>query len=111
VIKLRGPRYKSYVGKFLPPVNYAGQYLENLSRNLVLFLKRDFHMKSGMKNLIEAFYRSITEDAPPPISYRVIILTCRIMDAIFEQTSAPTHHSILPASEICLSQEFSAELT
>ena len=42
-------------------------------------------MKSGMKYLIEAFYRSITEGGPLPIPYREIVLTARIMDEIFEQ--------------------------
>jgi hypothetical protein len=42
-------------------------------------------MKSGMKYLIESFYRSIIEDTPPPIPYREILLTARIMDAIFAQ--------------------------
>jgi hypothetical protein len=42
-------------------------------------------MKSGMKFLIESFYRSIIDDKEPPIPYREIILTSRIMDAIFEQ--------------------------
>lgn len=85
VIKLHGARYKSYAEKFLPPVNFAAQYLGNLGRNVKLFLQRDFHMKAGMKHLIEEFYRSITTDAPLPISHREIILTCRIMDAIFAQ--------------------------
>ena len=85
LIKLRGPRYKSYVEKFLPPVVFAGQYLENLSTNLRTFLRRDFHMKSGMKCLIESFYRSITEQTPVPIPYREILLTAKIMDAIFAQ--------------------------
>jgi len=85
VIKLYGRRYKSYAEKFIPPANFAAQSLGNLGRNVKLFLKRDFHMKSGMKHLIEAFYRSIREDTPLPISYRDIILTCRIMDAIFAQ--------------------------
>ena len=45
-------------------------------------------MKSGMKYLIEAFYRSIVEDTPVPIPYREILLTARIMDAIFAQLGA-----------------------
>ena len=45
-------------------------------------------MKSGMKYLIEAFYRSITEDTPVPIPYREILLTAKIMDAIFVQLAA-----------------------
>ena len=87
LIKLRGARYKSYAEKFVPPVQFAAQYLGNLRGNLAKFLGNDFHMKSGMKFLIESFYRSIVEDAPLPISYREILLTARIMDSIFSQLS------------------------
>jgi hypothetical protein len=45
-------------------------------------------MKSGMKYLIESFYRSIIQDTPVPIPYREILLTARIMDAIFDQLGA-----------------------
>lgn len=85
LIKLRGARYKSYAEKFVPPVMMAGQYLANLRSNLQSFLANEFHMKSGMKYLIESFYRSILEGTPLPISYREILLTARIMDAIFVQ--------------------------
>ena len=85
LIKLRGHRYLSYAEKFVPPVTMAGQYLGNLMTNCRTFLARDFHMKSGMKYLIESFYRSIIEEASPPIPYREILLTARIMDAIFAQ--------------------------
>jgi predicted dehydrogenase len=88
LIKLRGKRYTSYAEKFVPPVNFARQYLGNLKTNLETFLRRDFHMKSGMKYLIENFYRSIVEDTPLPIPYREIILTARIMDSIFAQLNA-----------------------
>jgi predicted dehydrogenase len=88
VVKLHGRRYKSYAGKFVPPVHFAAQHLLNLRRNLMLFIKRDFHMKAGLKNLIEAFYRSIRADEPLPIPYREILLTCKIMDAIFAQSEA-----------------------
>jgi predicted dehydrogenase len=85
LLLLRGARYKSYAEKFVPPVTTAQQYLGNLKTNLQSFLKRDFHMKAGMKYLIESFYRSIREGSPPPIPYREILLTARIMDAIFAQ--------------------------
>ena len=85
LIKLRGDRFKSYAEKFLPPLIFAKQYLGNAKTNIRAFLKNDFHMKSGMKYLIESFYRSIIEDTPPPIPYREILLTARIMDAIFAQ--------------------------
>ncbi len=83
LIKLRGTGFKSYGEKFIPPVIMAKQYLGNLRTNLGTFLAADFHMKSGMKYLIESFYHSIVNGAPPPIPYREILLTARIMDAIF----------------------------
>jgi len=88
LIRLRGQKFKSYAEKFFPPVLFAKQHLGSLITNVKLFLSRDFHMDSGMKNLIEAFYRSIREDSPVPIPYREILTTARIMDAIFEQLRA-----------------------
>jgi predicted dehydrogenase len=85
IIKLPGKRLKSYAEKFVPPVQLAGQYLGNLNRNLGAFLRNDFHMKSGMKYLIEAFYHSILDGAQVPIPYGEILLTARIMDKIFSQ--------------------------
>ena len=88
VIKLRGGRFKSYGEKFIAPVIFAEQHLGNLIRNVRTFLARDFHMMSGMKYLIESFYGSIIQGTPVPIPYREILLTARIMDAIFDQLRA-----------------------
>jgi predicted dehydrogenase len=85
VLRLRGAKYKSYADNFIPPVQFAGQHLENLFQNVKLFLRRDFQMDSGMKCLIESFYRSIHQGTPVPIPYREILLTAKIMDAIFDQ--------------------------
>jgi predicted dehydrogenase len=85
LITLRGTRFASYAEKFLTPAITANQYLHNLFTNLKTFLTNDFHMKSGMKYLIEAFYRSITDGVGVPIPYREILLTARIMDDIFAQ--------------------------
>jgi predicted dehydrogenase len=94
VIKLRGSRYKSYLEMFVPPLNLAGQYVGNVWSNARLFLARDFHMESGMKCLIEAFYRSIAGKQPVPIPYREILLTARIMDDIFQQVSSQSFPQI-----------------
>lgn len=88
LLRLRGTKFKSYADNFIPPVLFAKQHLGNLMENFRLFLARDFHVDSGMKYLIESFYRSIRQDAPVPIPYREILLTARIMDAIFEQLRA-----------------------
>lgn len=88
LIRLRGQQFVSYAEKFIPPVIFSKQYLGNLAHNVGLFLARDFHMKSGMKFLIESFYQSVSENTPLPIPYREILLTVSIMDRIFEQLSA-----------------------
>lgn len=87
LIRLRGVRFKSYAEKFISPLALAEQQLANLMTNAKTFVKRDFHMKSGMKYLIESFYSSIGQGGPVPIPYREILLTARIMDTIFEQIS------------------------
>ena len=85
VLMLRGPAFKSYVERFVPPVIFARQYLANAAHNARLFLRNEFHMDAGKNNLITAFYQSIIAKAPAPIPYREIVLTARVMDAIFEQ--------------------------
>lgn len=88
LIRCTGARLKSYAEKFIPPLNVARQHLGNVATNMRKFLGNDFHMKSGMKCLIESFYRAIAEDGPLPIPYPEILRTSRIMDAIFEQLNA-----------------------
>lgn len=85
LIRLRGDRFKSYAEKFLPPVLLAKQQLSNLRYNLGRFFAADFHMKSGMKCLIESFYQAVREGREGPIPTREILLTSRIMDEIFRQ--------------------------
>lgn len=85
LIRLRGKQAKSYLAKFGTPLGLAKQYCSNVSENMRTFLRKDFHMKAGMKYLIERFYASIRNNEPLPIPYREIILTARIMDSIFAQ--------------------------
>lgn len=85
LIKLRGDTYKSYAEHFIPAAINAWQYVGNIMYNARRFFAMDFHMDSGKKHLIEAFYRSILDQAPLPIPYREILLTSKIMDTIFEQ--------------------------
>ena len=88
LLRLRGSKLKSYADKFVPPLSFAKQHLENLGTNLRLFLARDFHMDSGMQYLIESFYQSIRHGTPLPISYREILLVSRMMDVIFKQLAS-----------------------
>jgi len=102
LIKLRGTRLKSYAEHFISPAVLGRQQFSNIFTNLGTFLRKDFHLKSGMKYLIEAFYRSIVEGTPVPIPYREILLTARIMDTIFAQLDlqvarGPAEHDVTAA--------------
>jgi predicted dehydrogenase len=92
LIRLPGKRLPSYAEKIIPPVGIARQQLGNVLTNLRTLLRSDFHMKSGMKFLIESFYRSIQESAPDPIPHSEILLTTRIMDMIFDQLNVQRGH-------------------
>jgi len=87
IIKIDNKEYKSYLRYFLPPFEYAKQYVENFGRNFKKFIMKDFHMPNdaALKMLIELFYLSLINGSPLPISYREILLTSKIMDDIFRQ--------------------------
>ena len=86
LIKLRGKRFKSYAEKFVPPVHFCQAVSGKSDRPICgRSWRNDFHMKSGMKYLIEVFLPLDRRDTPVPIPYREILLTAKIMDAIFVQ--------------------------
>ncbi len=87
LIKVGNKDYKSYLRYFLPPFEYAKQYVVNFGGNFKKFVMKDFHLPfdAGLKTLTESFYCSVLNNAPLPISYREILLTSKIMDDIFEQ--------------------------
>jgi predicted dehydrogenase len=91
VIRLSGRKYVSYLEKAVPLNDYARQYRQNIIFNAKQFIKRNFHMKAGLRTLIESFYDSITAGTPLPISYKEIILTSEIMDSIFSQVYPGWH--------------------
>jgi len=80
--------YKSYLTYFIPPLKAAREYFRNARLNITNLLRRRLYQDFGMKELIERFYNSIRKADPPPIPYREIILTARIMDEIFAQVYA-----------------------
>jgi len=83
VIKVKGAKYTSYLNQFVPPIEFAKEYLLNSFLNIKKFILSDFHMDSDRRFLTESFYRSIIGNTALPIPYREIILTSRIMDKIF----------------------------
>ena len=77
--------YKSYLTYFIPPFKNAGQHFRNGMSNVLSFVRGRLHQDFGMKELIERFYQSIRDKTPPPIPYREIVVTARIMDQVFRQ--------------------------
>jgi len=88
IVRVTNRSYKSFLNYFVPPLAMAREYARNTRTNVSRFIRADFHDDSGLKHLVEAFYRSIIGEGPLPISYREILLTARLMDAIFEQLAS-----------------------
>ena len=88
VIRRSNRAYKSYLTYFIPPLKNAREYFRNATRNMASFLRRRLYQDFGTKELMERFYNSIRSGSLPPIPYREIILTARIMDDIFAQIYA-----------------------
>jgi predicted dehydrogenase len=91
--------YKSYLNNFVPPFLYGMQHIANGARNVRRFIRNQFHADLGRRCLIRGFYSSITNGTPLPISTREILLTARIMDAIFAQLSPPAVQDTLEEME------------
>jgi predicted dehydrogenase len=85
LIRKQSRAYKSYLTYFIPPLKNAREHLRNARCNVINVLRRRRYQDFGMKELIERFYNSIRLRGEPPIPYREIILTARIMDEIFSQ--------------------------
>jgi predicted dehydrogenase len=83
IIRYRTRAAKSYLTYFLPPLRNAAEYLRNACSNMADFVRRKLYQDAGMKELIARFYQSIQTGGAPPIPYREILLTARIMDEIF----------------------------
>ena len=94
IIPLKPVRFKSYLRYFFGPYSIGKLYRKNGWSNIMRFLRRDFHEGYGMKILFEKFYRAVAEDTPPPISYKQILTTSRIMDSIFQQFPANRNTSV-----------------
>jgi predicted dehydrogenase len=85
IIRNKKRNNKSYLTFFVPPLLHASEHLQNVRRNIGDFTNRRLYQDSGMTELIRRFYRSIQLKTPPPVPYREIALTARIMDEIFAQ--------------------------
>jgi predicted dehydrogenase len=98
VVRNKNRSYKSYLTYLVPPLKNASEHLRNARHNITNFFRRRLYQDFGMKELIERFYNSIRTEGPPPIPYREIFLTARIMDEIFAQIYPERMQSSIPSS-------------
>ncbi len=85
LIRDRKGNNKSYLTFVVPPLRAAIESLRNARRNIGTILGRKLYHDSGMTELIRQFHESIRSAGSPPIPYREIRLTARLMDEIFSQ--------------------------
>jgi predicted dehydrogenase len=83
------PKLPTAVGRLLASFEQAWQYFREGSRNVVHFAKSEYHLFAGFNFLISAFYDSIINDSPPPVSYRDILWVSAMMDEVFVQLNQP----------------------
>jgi predicted dehydrogenase len=101
---LRGDNrsYKSYLTFFVPGLQSARENIRNAWGNMRDFLSRNLYQDYGMTELIRQFYRSIKTSEPPPIPYREILLTAKIMDEIFAQIYDGSHMKSKAETYACI---------
>jgi predicted dehydrogenase len=79
------PTLPSAIGRLVPAFTQAARFAKAGGKNIARFAKSEFHFFSGLNHLFKAFYGSILEDKPPPISHRDILRVSAMLDEIFEQ--------------------------
>lgn len=81
------------IGRLGPAIAQARAFASNARSNLGRFRRYEFHFFQGMRVLLEAFYRSIEEGTPPPLSHEEILWSVQTIDRIVEQIPAlPANH-------------------
>jgi predicted dehydrogenase len=88
--------YKSYLTFFIPPLQIARENVRNAGINIRNFIGRKLYQDYGMTELVNRFYRSIRDSKAPPIPYREILLTAKIMDEIFAQIYGDDYLKVKP---------------
>jgi predicted dehydrogenase len=78
---------KSYLAYVIPPLRDALQGVRHAVANVMDFLRGELYQDFGMRELMARYYEAIETGGPPPIPYREIVLTARLMDDIFRQVA------------------------
>lgn len=72
------------IGRLVSTFPRGWEYHREGWKNVYRFLRSRYHFQAGMNELFRRFYRSIRDGDAPPVPYREIVATARVMDAIFD---------------------------
>jgi len=78
------------LGRLSSPFSEGWQCFREGTRNVLRFVRSDYHFFSGFNYLVSKFYESIVKDLPVPISYKDILRNALILDQIVEQLHCAT---------------------
>ena len=95
LVRTKRGAFKSYLTYVVPPLQQVEEHLRNGVRNVIDFLRQRLHQDFGMKELIDVFIIVSAPEIEPPIPYREIVLTARIMDEVFAQVYGPSETQAL----------------
>lgn len=96
----RPPRMRGAFGRVQQPWSHWTEATSNLMRNCRRFLWGDLQYFSGMNHLFKAFYQSIIDESPPPISHSEIRRVTWILDEIFRLNSGSPLQTVGAIDEV-----------
>ena len=76
------PRHRTALGALLSGYGDAWRRFQYASRNVVRISRGEFGYFSGLRHLIQSFYRSIVQNEPVPIPYHLILKVSRLTDRV-----------------------------
>jgi predicted dehydrogenase len=91
VIEEEGQSLPSAIGRILPAFNNGFQFIREGGRNVIRFIRSDFHFFSGLNRLISLFYESIAIGGDVPISYENIMRIVSMSEEIFKKIRGREH--------------------
>lgn len=80
-------------GRLAPPLRDAVQLAREGFRNTLRFARSEFQFFAGLNCLLEAFYRSILNDTPPPIPYAHIVRVSEWIDEVIDRSEPQSARS------------------
>jgi predicted dehydrogenase len=80
----------SAIGRLVPPFKQHWDFFKAANKNVWRFARSDFHFFAGIDNLTKAFYDSIRDDSPLPVSHHDILRVAKFADEIYEQLKQST---------------------